>query len=55
MANSEKITPRTKPIALKCHHFRLHVKNKKVTVNYCRTEYQKADLLTKPLCDELFF
>ena len=55
MANSDKFTPRTKHIALKYHHFRSHVKQKKVSINYCRTEDQKADLLTKPLSDELFF
>jgi len=55
MAHSDKITPRTKHIALKYHHFKTHVKNKQIKVQYCRTEDQKAGLLTKPLADELFF
>ncbi|KAL7529384.1 hypothetical protein ACHAXR_002938, partial [Thalassiosira sp. AJA248-18] len=32
----------------------LFVKSGRVTINYCRTTEQKADLLTKPLADELF-
>ena len=55
MANSNKFTPRTKHIALKYHHFKSHVNQNKITVEYCRTEDQKADLLTKPLSDEFFF
>ena len=55
MAHSKKFTPRTKHIALKYHHFKSHRKNKQIKVQYCRTEDQKADLLTKPLADELFF
>ena len=55
MANSDKFTPRTKHIALKYHHFKSHVKDKKILIDYCRTEDQKADLLTKPLSDEAFF
>ncbi|KAL7540880.1 hypothetical protein ACHAXR_010682 [Thalassiosira sp. AJA248-18] len=54
MATSQKFTPRTKHIALKYHHFRSFVKSGRVTINYCRTTEQKADLLTKPLADELF-
>ena len=55
MAQSHRFTPRTKHIALKYHHFRSFVKAKRVTITYCRTELQKADLLTKPLSDALFF
>ena len=58
MAMSEKFTPRTKHIALKYHHFRSFLHNKtgpKIQIQYCRTEDQKADILTKPLPDELFF
>ena len=54
MANSDKFTPRTKHIALKYHHFKSHVKRGIIDIQYCRTEDQKADLLTKPLADELF-
>ena len=55
MANSEKFTPRTKHIALKYHHFRSYVKKGEIEIEYCCTEDQKADLLTKPLSDALFF
>ncbi|KAL7517056.1 hypothetical protein ACHAWF_000103 [Thalassiosira exigua] len=56
MASSDKFSPRTKHIALKYHHFKGHVKRKEILVEYCRTEQdQKADLLTKPLSDDLFF
>ena len=55
MATTQKFTPRTKHIALKFHHFRSFVKSGKVTVSYCRTTEQKADLLTKPLADDLFY
>jgi hypothetical protein len=55
MATSKKFTPRTKHIALKYHHFRSHVKKGHIEINYCPTEDQKADLLTKPLADAAFF
>ncbi len=55
MATSQKFTPRTKHIALKYHHFHSHVKSGAIQISYCRTNEQKADLLTKPLADNLFF
>ncbi len=55
MATSEKSTPGTKHIALKYHHFRSHVKEGHIEINYCPTEDQKADLLTKPLANAAFF
>jgi hypothetical protein len=55
MATSQKFTPRTKHIALKYHHFCSHVKRGAIQISYCRTTEQKADLLTKPLADDLFF
>jgi hypothetical protein len=51
MEKSDKFTPQTKHIALKYHH----VKNRYIEINYCPTEDQKADLLTKPLADAAFF
>ena len=54
MANSNKFMPRTKHIALKYDHFKSHVKQNNISVDYCRTEDQKTDLLTEPLSDELF-
>jgi hypothetical protein len=55
MATSQKFTPRTKHIALKYHHFCSHIKQGAIQVSYCCTSEQKADLLTKPLADALFF
>ena len=55
MATSQRFTSRTKHIALKYHHFCSHVKNGQIKIMYCRTTEQKADLLTKPLSDDLFF
>ncbi len=55
MADSQKFTPCTKHIALKYHHFHHHVKSGAIQISYCRTTEQKADLLTKPLTDNLFF
>ena len=44
-----------KHIALKYHHFHSFVKDGRITISYCRTTEQKADILTKPLADDLFF
>jgi hypothetical protein len=55
MSTSDKFTPRTKHIALKYLRFHIHVKNGRIEINYCTTEDQKADLLTKPLADASFF
>ena len=55
MANGIKFSPRTKHIALKYHHFRLHVKSVRVVIHYRLAEEQLADILTKPLSNEAFF
>ena len=55
MATLQKFTPRTKHITLKYHHFCSHVKCGVIHISYCRTTEQKANLLTKPLADDLFF
>ena len=49
MATGINISPRTKHIALKYHHFISHVKSGRVVIYYRPTEEQLADLLTKPL------
>jgi hypothetical protein len=54
MAQSDKFTPRTKHIALKYHHFRRYVKRGEISILYCPTDEQKADILTKPP-DNFFF
>ena len=55
MATGTKFSPRTKHIALKYHHFRYHVKSGRVDIHYRPTGEQLADLLTKPLSNQVFF
>ena len=50
MAEAEKFSLRTKYIVLKYHHFCLHVKDNQISIDYYRTEDQKAELF-----DELLF
>ena len=54
LVETPKMRPRTKHIALKYHHFRTFVKNKTVSVRYCETALQIADIFTKPLNDTQF-
>ena len=49
-----KIRPRTKHIALKYHHFRSFVRDKKVSIQYVETKLQIADIFTKALNDTQF-
>ena len=54
MATGKKISPRTKHIALKYHHFISHVKYGRVDIHY-RTSGEKLDNnLTKPLSNKAF-
>jgi hypothetical protein len=55
MATTYKFSPCTKHIALKDHHFCSHVNSGAIQISYCCTNEQKADILTKPLADDLFF
>ena len=55
MEQAEIFSPCTKHIDLKYHHCRSFVKSKRVTIKCCRTEMQKADILTKNLNDALLF
>ena len=55
MATLQKFPPHTKHIALKYHHFCSHIKCGAIQISYCCTTEQKADLLMKPLADDLFF
>ena len=55
MATGNKFSPGTKHIALKYHHFKSHVKSGRVNINYCPTDMQLADILTKPLPSESFY
>jgi hypothetical protein len=49
-----KVRPRTKHINSKLHHFREHVANGSISVQYVPTEEQQADIATKPLAFPLF-
>ena len=54
LVESPKIRPRTKHIAIKYHHFRKHVQDGTVTIEYVETKLQIADILTKALGDAQF-
>ena len=49
-----KIRPRTKHINNVYHHFREHVRTGEISIYAIATENQLADLLTKPLAQNLF-
>ena len=60
MANNPKFSPRTKRIAIKYHHFWKHVitqsnPNGFISIDYCSTNDQIADIFTKPVQDDIFF
>ena len=54
MAKVPKMRPRTKHLNNMYHHFRESVQNNEVTLIAVKTENQLADLLTKPLPEDLF-
>ena len=54
VAKAPSMTPRTKHIALKYHHFRSFVKSGAIDIRSIGTTEQTADILTKPLSGELF-
>ena len=49
-----KVRPRTKHINTKLHHFRDHVANGCISVQFVPTTEQQADIATKPLGSQLF-
>jgi hypothetical protein len=49
-----KMHPRTKHINVKYHHFRSYVERKLISIKKVTSEHQLADILTKPLAQELF-
>jgi hypothetical protein len=59
VATSQKFSPQTKHIACRDrsvrHHFCSFIKDRRIKISYCRTTDQKADILTEPLADDLFF
>ena len=54
MAKVPRMRPRTKYLSNMYHHFRESVQNNEVTLIAVKTENQLADLLMKPLPEDLF-
>ena len=54
VAESSKLTPRTKHIAIKYHHFRKHIADKTISIFPIDMKDQLADIFTKPL-DRVIF
>jgi hypothetical protein len=60
MAKNRKFTPRTKHITIKYHHVRKHVITQAnpdgfISLEYCSTHNQIADIFTKLVWDDIFF
>ena len=49
LANTPKLRPRTKHLAVQLHHFRQYILNKQIAVEKVDTKYQRADIMTKAL------
>ena len=54
LANVPKLHPHTKHIALKYHHFRKHVRNRKVQIHPIDTREQTTDIFMKALPHDSF-
>ena len=54
MAKTPKMMPRTKKIAIKCHHLRTYVEKGDMLLEKIDTTEQEADFLTTPLVQQLF-
>jgi hypothetical protein len=54
LANAPKMRPRTRHIALKYHHFRSHVDNGNISIQWIDTKHQLADIFMKPLAASSF-
>jgi hypothetical protein len=54
LASAPKLHPCTKHIALKYHHFRTHVANAFIKIQWIDSKNQLADIFTKPLLAPLF-
>ena len=46
LANTHKLRPRTKHLAVQLHHFRQHVLDKTIVVEKVDTQHQRADIFT---------
>ena len=54
LANTPKLRPRTKHLAVQLHHFRQYILNKTIAVEKVDTKYQRADIMTKALPRDSF-
>ena len=49
IATNHKTRPRTKHLSVRLHHFRSHVVNKNISIEYINTKHQLGDIFTKGL------
>ena len=54
LATNHRIRPRTKHFSLRLHHFRSHIIDKTISIEYVHTDNQLADIFTKPLAKPQF-
>ena len=54
LANTPKLRPRTKHLAVQLHHLRQYILNKQIAVEKVDTKYQRADIMTKTLPKDSF-
>ena len=54
LVKTPRMRPRTKHIGLKYHHFRKHVLDKTISIEYIDTKEQIADIFTKAMNDLQF-
>ena len=54
VSKTPNMTPRTKHIALKYHHFRSFVQREIIDIQYINTKEQTADIFTKPINETTF-
>ena len=54
LANTPKLRPRTKHLALQLHHFCQYILDKRISVEKVDTKYQRADIMTKALPRDAF-
>ena len=55
LANTPKLRPRTKHLAVQLHHFRQYILDKTITVEKVDTKFQeRADIMTKALPRDAF-
>ena len=54
LAKNPKLRPRTKHLSVRLFHFRQHVINRDISIEYKKSKEQIADIFTKPLAKEAF-